>query len=123
MVPHHNAPEVRQGRDQQSMIAAGDRAGNGSGGITAESIGYEPFAGKQKLARHLRAVPRHRTDDRPDCFKLLVHHSSMPTARFVQPHFLRFGCFLGSFSSTKRNATVASAGNVHLSWVATAAVP
>ena len=35
----------------------------------------------------------------------------------------RFGCFLGSFSGTKRNATVASAGSVQLSCVATAAVP
>jgi hypothetical protein len=39
------------------------------------------------------------------------------------PNFLRAGCFLGSFSGTKCNATVASAGMVHLSWVATVAVP
>src|SRR2546423_7161539 len=40
-----------------------------------------------------------------------------------QPNFLRCGCFLGCFSGTNLKATVASAGNVQLSCVATVAVP
>src|SRR6266700_4283723 len=105
------------------MIATRDRAGNGAGGITAESVGHKPLASKQKLARHLRSVPRHRTDDGPDCFKLLVPHLSMSTARLVQPHFLRLGWRRGVFSRTSCKATVASAGNVQFSCVATVAVP
>src|ERR1700694_1411618 len=105
------------------MIATRHRARNGAGGITAEPVGHEPFASKQKLARHLRSVPRHRTDDRPDCFKLLVHHLSMPTARFVQPSFLRFGKRRGSFSGMSRSAMVASDGKVQPSCDAIVTTP
>src|SRR5438132_11418069 len=40
-----------------------------------------------------------------------------------QPHFLGLGGRPGSFSGTSRKATVASAGNVQFSCVATVAVP
>src|SRR5260370_11773055 len=99
------------------------RPGTGAEETPAESVGHKPLASKQKLARHLRSVPRHRTDDGPDCFKLLVHHLSMSTARLVQSHFLRLGWRRGVFSRTSRKATVASAGTVQFSCVATAAVP
>src|SRR5260370_6135353 len=105
------------------MKARGDRAEKGAGGIPTESVVTKPLASKQKLARHLRSVPRHRTDDGPDCVKLLVHHLSMSTARLVQSHFLRLGWRRGVFSRTSRKATVASAGNVQFSCVATVAVP
>ena len=49
-----------QGRDEQAVITAGDRAGNSAGGVTAEAIGHEPFAIEQNFARRLRGVPRHR---------------------------------------------------------------
>src|SRR6266576_1961928 len=76
VTPHYDASERSwQGRNEQPMITTRNGAGNRAGGITAESVGHEPFAGKQEFARHLRAVPRHRTNDGPDCFKLLVHQS------------------------------------------------
>src|SRR5260370_41894802 len=76
VTPHHDASErSRQSRNEQSMITTRNGAGNRAGGITPESVGHEPFTSKQEFARHLRAVPRHRTNDGADCFKLLVHQS------------------------------------------------
>src|SRR5205085_11432201 len=114
VIPHHDASErSRQRRDEQSMITTRDRAGNSTGGITAKPIGDEPFARKQKLARHLLSVPRHRTNDGPDCFKLPVHLSMLES--FGQPNFRRFGWRRGVFSGTSRSATVASAGRIQRS--------
>src|SRR6266536_3934802 len=69
------------------MIATCDCARHSAGGITAESVGHEPFAIEQKLARHVRAVPRHRADHWLACFKLPVHPLSMQTANSISPIF------------------------------------
>src|SRR6266446_9534488 len=69
------------------MIATRDCAGDSAGGIAAESVGHEPFAVEQKLARHVRAVPRHRANHRLTGFKLLVHPLLMQTAGCVSPIF------------------------------------
>src|SRR5437660_1839056 len=69
------------------MITTRDRAGDGAGGITAESVGHEPFAIEQELARHVCTIPRHRPNHGPACFKLLVHQFSMQTAKSISPIF------------------------------------
>src|SRR2546430_17657243 len=85
------------------MKRPGTGPGKGAGGITAKSVGDEPFTSKQELARHLRAVPRHRTNDGPDCFKLLVHRSLAPTEKCISPIF--FASAASSALSRAPNAT------------------
>src|SRR6266852_7878095 len=69
------------------MIATRDRTRDGAGGITAESVCHEPFAIEQKLARHVRTIPRHRPNHGLACFKLLAHQLSVQTAKSIRPIF------------------------------------
>src|SRR5438093_4999709 len=88
MTPHHDAPEWRgQCGNEQAVITPRNRAGDRARGTTTQTIGYNPLAIEKKLARHVRAVPRHRSDNGLTCFKLPVHQSTMPTARISPVSF------------------------------------
>src|SRR6266513_5655905 len=84
VIPHHDPSErSRQSGDEQSMITTRNGAGNGTGGIPAESVGDQPFAGQQNFAGHVHAVPRHCPHDRPIFFQLLVHRCSLSIENWI----------------------------------------
>src|SRR5437870_13108471 len=76
------------------MIAARDSPRNCAGGVTTEAICNNPLARQQNLARHLGAVPRHRADDWPIFFGLLVHRCLVSMERRVSPIFFAWVAFL-----------------------------
>jgi hypothetical protein len=67
---HHEPPQGRRERgDQESVIAARDDPGNGTGGISSEAVGHQPFAGKVGV----RLFMRRRIElDAPDESKRVV---------------------------------------------------
>jgi len=119
VIPHDHATERRGQRgDEQAMITPRDCARDRARSVTAETVRDEPLAREQDFARHFRAVPRHRANDRPDDVRLFIHGAtpSESNRRF-------FGCRRGADSDTNRSAIADSAGNVQLSWVGSLTSP